>query len=155
GRTLNDMLGRIHFWGTLIFMNGIFFPMLIQGLAGVSRRLYDGGLTYDFAESVIHYNEFMSISAWLLALFQIPFIINFFWSIKKGKKVEKANHWDATTLEWSAAPTPPVAHGNFETLPSVYRGPYEYSPPDNDRAYIAQDEPPATETTPESVEEEA
>ncbi len=155
GRTLNDMLGRIHFWGTLIFMNGIFFPMLIQGLAGVSRRLYDGGLTYDFAESVIHYNEFMSISAWLLALFQIPFIINFFWSIKKGKKVEKANHWDATTLEWSAAPTPPVAHGNFETLPSVYRGPYEYSPPDSDRAYIAQDEPPATETTPESVEEEA
>ena len=155
GRTLNDMLGRIHFWGTLIFMNGIFFPMLIQGLAGVSRRLYDGGLTYDFAESVIHYNEFMSISAWLLALFQIPFIINFFWSIKKGKKVEKANHWDATTLEWSAAPTPPVAHGNFETLPSVYRGPYEYSPPDSDRAYIAQNEPPATETTPESVEEEA
>ena len=155
GRTLNDMLGKIHFWGTLIFMNGIFFPMLIQGLAGVSRRLYDGGQIYDFAEPVLHYNEFMSISAWLLALAQIPFIINFFWSIKRGKKVDKANHWDATTLEWSAAPTPPVAHGNFETLPSVYRGPYEYSPPDNGRAYIPQDEPPATETTTEPVEEEA
>ena len=34
GRTLNDTLGKIHFWGTLISMNGIFFPMLIQGMAG-------------------------------------------------------------------------------------------------------------------------
>ena len=119
GRTLNDMLGRIHFWGTLIFMNGIFFPMLIQGLAGVSRRLYDGGLTYDFAESVIHYNEFMSISAWLLALFQIPFIINFFWSIKRGRKAKKANHWDATTLEWSSSTTPAEAPGHFETPQTI------------------------------------
>ena len=155
GRTLNDLLGKIHFWGTLIFMNGIFFPMLIQGLAGVSRRLYDGGQIYDFAEPVIHYNEFMSISAWLLAVAQIPFIINFFWSIKKGKKVDKPNHWDATTLEWSAAPTPPVAHGNFEIVPNVYRGPYEYSPPDNGREYIPQDEAPTTETTTESVEADA
>ena len=155
GRTLNDMLGKIHFWGTLIFMNGIFFPMLIQGLAGVSRRLYDGGQIYDFAEPVLHYNEFMSISAWLLALAQIPFIINFFWSIKKGKKIEKSNHWDATTLEWSAAPTPPVAHGNFEIVPSVYRGPYEYNPPENGREYIPQDEPPSEETTTAPVEEEA
>jgi len=150
GRTMNDLLGKIHFWGTIICMNGIFFPMLIQGLAGVSRRLYDGGASYDFAEPVLHWNEFMSIAAWLLAVFQFFFIVNFFWSIKKGKKVEKSNAWDATTLEWSAAPTPPVAHGNFVKVPSVYRGPYEYSPPDNDRAYISQDEPPTLKT--ESIE---
>ena len=54
----------------------IFFPMLIQGLAGVSRRLADGGQSYAHAQSFIHYNEFMSISAWLLGLAQLPFIIN-------------------------------------------------------------------------------
>ena len=43
GRQLNDRLGRIHFWGSLIGMNGIFLPMFLQGLAGMNRRLYDGG----------------------------------------------------------------------------------------------------------------
>jgi len=50
----------------------------------------------------------------LLALTQIPFIINFFWSMKRGEKVSE-NPWDATTLEW-LAPSPPP-HGNFATEP--------------------------------------
>ena len=129
--------------------------MLIQGMAGVSRRLFDGGLAYSFSEPVFHYNSFMSVSAFLLALAQIPFIINFFMSLKKGKKVEKDNHWDATTLEWSATPTPPVGHGNFIHVPSVYRDPYEYSPPGNGREFIPQNEPPATETQTETVEADA
>jgi cytochrome c oxidase subunit 1 len=141
GRTLSDTLGKIHFWGTIIFMNGIFMPMFIQGLAGVSRRLYDGGQIYQFAEPVLHYNQFMSISAWLLALAQIPFIVNLFLSWKRGREVN-ANPWDATTLEWSAAPSPPIAHGNFAVLPKVVRGPYEYSPPENPNGYLPQNEVP-------------
>jgi cytochrome c oxidase subunit 1 len=43
GRKMSEALGKLHFWPSLIFMNGIFLPMVIQGLAGVSRRLYDGG----------------------------------------------------------------------------------------------------------------
>ncbi len=125
GRMMGVGLGRLHFWGSFVCMNGIFFPMLIQGLAGVSRRLYDGGAQYTHAQGVIQWNEVMSISAFALAAFQIPFIINFFWSIKKGKKVESDNPWEATTLEWQT-PTPPP-HGNFTTLPEVFRGPYEYS----------------------------
>ncbi len=140
GRRLNDFWGRVHFWGTFVCMNGIFMPMFIQGLAGVSRRLYDGGATYDFAQGVVQYNEVMSIFAWLLALAQIPFIINFFLSIKKGKKTEE-NPWQATTLEWTATPTPPIAHGNFETAPTVHRGPYEYSVPGADSDYTPQNQP--------------
>jgi cytochrome c oxidase subunit 1 len=139
GRKLNDLWGKVHFWGTIICMNGVFMPMFIQGLAGVSRRLYDGGQIYHFAAPVIHWNIFMSISAWVLAVFQIPFIINLFLSIRKGKKVE-ANPWEATTLEWAATPSPPVAHGNFEVIPNVYRGPYEYSPPDDSRGFIPQNQ---------------
>ena len=110
-------------------MNGIFFPMLIQGLAGVSRRLADGGESYAHAQSVIQYNEFMSMSAWLLGLAQIPFIINILMTIiKKKEKNADPNPWKATTMEW-ACPSPPIGHGNFEKDPVAYRVPYEYSVP--------------------------
>jgi cytochrome c oxidase subunit 1 len=131
GRNMNEFWGKVHFWGSLIAINGVFFPMFIQGLAGVSRRLYDGGAQYAHAKPVLHLNVFMSTCAFLLLAAQVPFIINFFYSIRKGKRVE-ANHWHATTLEWAATTSPPLAHGNFEVLPQVYRGPYEYSVPGHD-----------------------
>ncbi len=137
GRTMNETLGRIHFWGSFICMNFIFFPMLIQGLAGVSRRLYDGGQQYSHAQGVLHLNAVMSIAAWVLALFQIFFIINFFVSLRRGKKVG-SNPWEATTLEWAAAPTPPVPHGNFLSPPVVYSGPYEYSVPGEESDFLPQ-----------------
>ena len=140
GRKMNDILGRIHFWGSFVFINGVFMPMFIQGLAGVSRRLYDGGEQYAHAAGVLHWNEFMSISAWMLGLAQIPFIINFFWSMKKGKKVND-NHWDATTLEWAATTSPPLAHGNFAVAPQVHRGPYEYSVPGQFKDFTPQNQP--------------
>jgi cytochrome c oxidase subunit 1 len=111
--------------------------MFIVGLAGVSRRLYDGGLEYAHAQPVLHWNAFMSVSAWLLGLAQIPFIINVFWSIWKGEKVSD-NHWDATTLEWAATTAPPLAHGNFAEIPTVVRGPYDYSVPGAPRDFVPQ-----------------
>jgi cytochrome c oxidase subunit 1 len=127
GRKMNEVLGHLHFWPTLVCMNFIFFPMLIQGLAGVSRRLYDGGASYAHAQPVLHLNGVMSTAAFIMGAVQIFFIINIFWSMFKGKKVTNDNPWDATTLEW-ATPTPP-GHGNFTHPVEVYRGPYEYSVP--------------------------
>jgi cytochrome c oxidase subunit 1 len=43
GRAMNETLGKLHFWLTFLCMNGVFMPMFWIGLAGVSRRLYDGG----------------------------------------------------------------------------------------------------------------
>lgn len=137
GRRMNEMLGKIHFVLSFIFMNGVFGPMFLQGLAGVSRRLWDGGATYAHAQSTIEWNSFMSNSAFLLGLAQLPFIFNFFWSIWKGAKVD-ANPWKATTLEWVAASSPPLGHGNFETVPVVYHGPYEYSVPGRDDDFLPQ-----------------
>jgi cytochrome c oxidase subunit I len=111
--------------------------MFIMGLAGVSRRLYDGGAAYDFAQPVLHLNVVSSWGAWIMALFQIPFIFNFFWSIKRGE-VTDANPWHATTIEW-AAPSPPP-HGNFAVAPEAYRGPYEYSVPGAARDFVPQSE---------------
>ena len=95
-------------------MNVIFMPFFLMGLAGVSRRLYDGGASYAHAQPVLQWNEVSSVGAWCLALAQIPFVVNFFWSAFRGRRVE-ANPWEATTLEW-AAPSPPP-HGNFPQLP--------------------------------------
>ena len=73
----------------------------------------------------------------------LPFILNFFWSMFAGKKVESDNPWDATTVEWDT-PTPP-GHGNFTKPITVYRGPYEYSVPGADKDYTPQTEPPKTD----------
>ncbi len=139
GRKMNDGLGKLHFWGTFICMNVIFMPMFLQGLAGISRRLYDGGAQYAHAAGTLHWNVVMSWGAWILAIAQIPFFINFFYSIYKGRKVD-ANPWEATTLEWAAAPSPPP-HGNFLTEPVVYRGPYEYSVPGDATDFTPQNAP--------------
>ena len=120
-----------------------------QGLAGMNRRMYDGGQQYAHNQvilgSILGYqisplklNVVIGIAAWTLGLFQLPFIINFFSSIKWGQKVGN-NPWDATTLEWSA-PSPP-GHGNFVTEPIVYRGPYEYSVPGAAKDFTPQFEP--------------
>ena len=137
GRRMNEMLGKVHFFFSFIFINGVFGPMFLQGLAGVSRRLYDGGLEYSHAQGVLQWNSFMSNSAFLLGLAQLPFIFNFFWSIRKGAEVG-SNPWQATTLEWVATTSPPLGHGNFETVPVVYNGAYEYSVPGRDDDYLPQ-----------------
>ncbi len=139
GKMYNETLGKIHFWFSLVFMNGIFMPMFFQGFAGVSRRLADGGASYAHAADVIHYNEFMSMSAWLLGLAQIPFILNIIITlIKKKSENVDPNPWKATTIEWTDTTSPPLGHGNFETIPSVYRGPYEYSVPGEEEDFIPQ-----------------
>ncbi|OFV87529.1 MAG: cytochrome C oxidase subunit I, partial [Acidobacteria bacterium RBG_16_70_10] len=138
GRFMNEALGKLHFWGSFVFMNVIFMPMLLMGLAGVSRRLYDGGASYAHAQHVLPWNEVSSIGAWCLALFQLPFIVNFFWSMFRGRRVGD-NPWEATTLEW-AAPSPPP-HGNFPRPVQAHRGPYEYSVPGAAKDHLPQWEP--------------
>ena len=141
GKSLNETLGKIHFIFSLIFMNGVFMPMFIQGLAGVSRRLADGGAAYAHAQDVLQWNEFMSWSAWGLGLAQIPFFINFIMTLLKKREENPArNPWQATTIEWTACPSPPVAHGNFDKDITVHRGAYEYSAPGADKDFSPQTE---------------
>ena len=139
GKKMNETLGKIHFFFSLIFINGVFMPMFIQGLAGVSRRLADGGAAYAHAADVLHWNEFMSVSAWLLGVAQIPFIINFFLTIfKKVEGEADPNPWESTTIEWTDTTSPPLGHGNFEKVPVVYRGAYEYNVDGASKDYIPQ-----------------
>jgi cytochrome c oxidase subunit 1 len=145
GRKMNDFWGKVHFWPTLICMNMIFLPMFLQGMAGMHRRWFDGGQGWGVANehtiwglTGFQWNTPISWAAWIMGLAQIPFIINFFWSIRHGEKVND-NPWEATTLEWTAPSPPP--HGNFVHAPVAYRGPYEYSLPGRDRDFTMQNEP--------------
>jgi cytochrome c oxidase subunit 1 len=134
GRHLNPLLGKIHFWGSVICMNGIFFPMFIQGLAGMQRRLYDPTVQLH-NQSTQYLSPFQLVSAVALLLFQFPFLYNIFHSMFKGEKAAE-NPWDVTTLEW-ACPSPPP-HGNFPTAPVAHRAPYEYSVPGRAKDFFPQ-----------------
>ena len=152
GRRMNEFWGRVHFWGSLIFMNLIFMPMFAQGMAGMSRRMSDGGATYSlanpdnadvtvgaFSDTIMGMNVSISAAAWAMLVVQLPFIVNLFWSVKHGEKVESDNPWQATTLEWET-PTPPP-HGNFIKEVKAYRDPYEYSVPGAKEDFTPQAQP--------------
>ena len=59
--------------------------MFIQGLGGMNRRMYDGGMQYAHNAGLLKWNVVIGFAAWGLALFQLPFIVNFFTSIKWGR----------------------------------------------------------------------
>ena len=152
GRRMSERWGKVHFWSSLIFMNLIFLPMFAQGMAGMSRRMSDGGATYSlanpdnadvtvgaFSDTIMGMNVSISAAAWAMLVAQLPFIINLFWSVKHGEKVESDNPWQATTLEWET-PTPPP-HGNFIKEVKVYRDPYEYSVPGAKKDFSPQAQP--------------
>ena len=137
GRYMNDALSKIHFWLTFIAFNCTFFPMHILGVGGHMRRI-SNPTQYEFLQTFEGMNIFITMSAFTLGFVQLILVFNFFWSIYRGKVAEK-NPWNVNTLEWEA-PTP-VPHGNFAQIPTVYRGPYEYSVPGEESDFIPQAQP--------------
>jgi cytochrome c oxidase subunit 1 len=124
GRYLNNNLGYIHFWLTLIGAYLIFWPMHYEGLAGMPRRYYDYSVWESFKQFV-SLNRFISIVAIVTFSVQILFLINFFYSIFKGRKVTTPNPWGANTLEWTTPIKP--GHGNWVgEIPEVHRWAYDY-----------------------------
>ena len=139
GRHMNETINKIHFWCTFIPFNMIFLPLFLLGLAGQHRRIYDySNFPFLSTDSLQHLRIVATTSLIIMLIAQVPFIINFFWSMFNGKKAEK-NPYKANTLEWTA--DSPPGHGNWPELPTVYRGPYEYSHPDREEDYWPQNEP--------------
>jgi cytochrome c oxidase subunit I len=140
GRMMNERLGKIHFWGTLIFITWVFGGQLIAGWSGHQRRLFDP-YQYKFLENLHPLNKWTSYGAFILGAFQLVFVVNFFYSLAKGKKAEK-NPWQVGTLEWTVPSPPP--HHNYDKIPVVLRGPHEYANPEVrkilNRDWIGQDE---------------
>jgi len=47
GRLMNEPLGKLHFWLTIVSLNVVFGGQLLIGYAGMQRRLYDPSV-YEF-----------------------------------------------------------------------------------------------------------
>ncbi len=123
GRRMNETLGKLHFWISVIAAYGTFFPMHFAGLAGEPRHYAQLGNTVESFASLIPVERGITYSALLLAAAQLIFIFNIFFSARRGVPAG-ANPWSATTLEWS-----PIAH------PIISGEPYAYgtvSAPDAD-----------------------
>lgn len=138
GRFMNETLGKIHFWGTMISAYLVFGPMHYLGMAGVPRRYYAFD-TYTNYSQFDTMNAFITIAAIAGFLFQILFVVNFFYSIYRGRKQTKMNPWGATTLEWTAPIN--AGHGNWPgAIPEVHRWPYDLSRYE-DEEFVAQTVP--------------
>ena len=137
GRYLNNSLGYIHFWITIAGAYMIFWPMHYQGLAGMPRRYFDFSIWESFKQFA-ELNRFISTVAMIVFATQILFLINFFYSIFKGRKVTVLNPWESNTLEWTTPINP--GHGNWPgEIPEVHRWPYDYGKDGHD--FIPQTTP--------------
>jgi cytochrome c oxidase subunit 1 len=114
GRMLDERMGKINFWLTLIGFNLTFFPMHFVGLYGMPRRTYryDEGLGWDT------WNLVETIGSFIIALGVLFFLTNVIVSIgmKRGK-VAGNDPWDGRTLEWTTTSPPPEY--NFAEIPEI------------------------------------
>src|SRR6201987_1099336 len=120
GRMFDDRLGKLHFWMTFIFFNLTFGPMHLIGIQGMPRRVAE------YADKFAAWNLFISLSAFVLGASTLIFIYNIIASWRGGPRAA-ANPWRALTLEWQVSSPPPIF--NFDAVPTVVGGPYEYGVP--------------------------
>ena len=125
GTMMSEFWGKIHFWLTMLGINGVFMGMLFIGYGGMHRRIYNP-FYYEELRRLIPMNEFVTISALLLGGSQFIFLFNFLWSVWNGKKAV-ANPWKVGTLEWTI-PSPAPSY-NFKEIPVVKCGPHELGNP--------------------------
>jgi cytochrome c oxidase subunit 1 len=138
GRMMNERLGRLHFWITLFGSYATFLPMHLLGIAGHPRRYSDlTGVQYVAAMAPLQ--KFITVAAIVVISGQVIFLVNLFWSLRRGPSAT-ANPWDCTTLEWTL-PSPAPAEGFGRQRPRVTHGPYEYNVSGAENDFTMQDAP--------------
>ena len=120
GRMFDERLGKLHFWTTFVFFNATFAPMHIIGVNGMPRRVAD------YSDQFATWNLVISLASFGLGLSTLIFAYNMVASWRGGARAP-ANPWRALTLEWQVSSPPPVF--NFDQVPTVVGGPYEYGVP--------------------------
>ncbi len=128
GRALDERLGKVHFWFSLVGFTLVFGGQLLVGWAGQQRRLFDP-FQYTFIQGLRGLNRGTSIVAFVLFAGQFAFVWNFFRTVFGKAEPAGANPWEATTLEWTDTTSPPPFH-NFDVIPRVVRGPHEFGSPE-------------------------
>jgi len=126
GMMLNEFWAKVHFWITMVGLNGVFFGMMMVGYAGMHRRLYNP-FVYEFMQNMIPMNKMITYSAYLMGAAQLIFVVNFVHAIFFKKEKASDNPWEVGTLEWTIPS--PAPHYNFDKIPVVKCGPHEMGNP--------------------------
>jgi cytochrome c oxidase subunit I+III len=112
GRMYHERAGQISFWLVFAGTNLTFFPMHIQGIGGMPRRVY----TYPAGLGWGTLNLIETVGGFVIAAGLLLQLANLLWTIKHGRPVG-ANPWRAPTLEWRTTSPPPAY--NFAVIPKV------------------------------------
>ena len=120
GRMYDERLGKAHFWLSFIFFNLTFGPMHFVGIDGMPRRVAD------YADEFATLNALISVSSFIFGLSFLIFLYNMITSWRHGPRAA-ANPWRAHSIEWQVSSPPPIF--NFDEIPTVVGGPYEYGVP--------------------------
>jgi cytochrome c oxidase subunit 1 len=126
GTIMNEFWAKIHFWITMLGLNGVFFAMMLVGYGGMHRRIFNPFI-YEFTQKLIPLNTFATWSAIVMGFAQIIFVINFIHAIFFKKQKATDNPWQVGTLEWTIPS--PAPHYNFKEIPVVKCGPHELGNP--------------------------
>jgi cytochrome c oxidase subunit 1 len=118
GIRLNQRLGKWQFWTMFIAFTSTFLPLFAVGMAGQPRRVFE------YALNLQTLNDWVSISSFFLGGSILLFVLNFVWSTVIVREPESGNPWASRGLEWQVSSPPPA--GNFEQVPVVLSGPYDY-----------------------------
>jgi cytochrome c oxidase subunit 1 len=121
GLKFNELLAKVHFWGMFVFFNLTFAPLFAAGMLGMPRRVSV------YAPRLQGINDFVSISAFLLGLSMLVFLVNLVYSMIIARVPAEANPWRSRGLEFQL-PTP-VPVMNFERTPVIQADPYGYGVP--------------------------
>jgi cytochrome c oxidase subunit 1 len=156
GGTVFAFLGGLHFWwpkftgkmynefqakvaAVILFIgfNMTFLPQFVMGSQGMPRRYYG------YIEQFQTLHQYSTVGSWILG---VGFLLIFWYLLQSLRKGEAAgsNPWGARSLEWmTSSPMPPH---NFDYIPVVKHGPYDYHQPIADFRLGIEDGHSHTET---------
>jgi len=121
GIELDERLAKVHFWSMFIAFNSTFLPLFALGMLDMPRRVST------YAPHLQNLNIWVSVSAFVLGLSMLVCLVNLVWSLVFARRPAVQNPWRSLSLEWQL-PTP-VPAGNFDRIPTIHSGPYEYGDP--------------------------
>jgi cytochrome c oxidase subunit 1 len=121
GFKFNEKLAKLHFWSLFIAFNSTFAPLFALGLLGQPRRV----VTYPANLQAL--NIWVSVSAFVIGLSMLVFIVNVVWSMFIKREVAEVNPWHSKSIEWTL-PTPVPLH-DFDRFPVFDPDPYPYGAP--------------------------